>query len=98
MQEGASDQCILLAVGFVVAAELRCALLDAVEVFMHVTTPDSGDVTHHPFPQEIDHFIDCIRNDKETEVSLADAMKTQAIVFAADKSAAEGHPVKLPLD
>ena len=55
-------------------------------------------MTHHPFPQEIDHFIDCIRNDKETEVSLADAMKTQAIVFAADKSAAEGHPVKLPLD
>ena len=38
MQEGASDQCILLAVGFVVAAELRCALLDAVEVFMQVQT------------------------------------------------------------
>ena len=70
--------------------------LDYMEI--PVTTPDSGDVTHHPFPQEIDHFIDCIRNDKETEVSLADAMKTHAIVFAADKSAAEGHPVKLPLD
>lgn len=38
MQEGASDQCILLAVGFVVAAELRCALLDAVEVLVQVQT------------------------------------------------------------
>ena len=38
MQEGASDQCILLAVGFVVAAELRRALLDAVEVLMQIQT------------------------------------------------------------
>lgn len=63
-----------------------------------VTTPDSGDVTHHPFPQEIDHFIDCIMNNRETEVSLNDAMKTQEIVFAADRSAAEGRPIRLPLD
>jgi predicted dehydrogenase len=62
-----------------------------------VTTPDSGDVTHHPFPQEIDHFMECIIQDKETIVSLDDAMKTQEIVFAADISALENRPVKLPL-
>ncbi|MEG2455173.1 MAG: Gfo/Idh/MocA family oxidoreductase [Oscillospiraceae bacterium] len=62
-----------------------------------VETPNSGDVTHHPFPQEIDHFLDCIVNDRETSVSLNDAMKTQEIVFAADLSAATGKPVKLPL-
>jgi predicted dehydrogenase len=62
-----------------------------------VVSPDSGDVTHHPFPQEIDHFIECIIEDKETIVSLDDAMKTQEVVFAADKSALENHPVKLPL-
>jgi len=61
-----------------------------------VTTPDSGDVTHHPFPQEIDHFIECIIEGKETIVSLNDAMKTQEVVFAADISAAENRPVKLP--
>ena len=63
-----------------------------------VETPDSGDVTHHPFPQEIDHFMDCIVNDKETSISLSSAMKTQEIVFAADRSAAIGKPVRLPLE
>ncbi len=62
-----------------------------------VETPDSGDVTHHPFPEEINHFMDCIVNDKETSLSLNDAMKTQEIVFAADLSAATGKPVQLPL-
>ena len=62
-----------------------------------VETPDSGDVAHHPFPQEINHFMDCIVNDRETSISLKDAMKTQEIVFAADLSAAEGRPVRLPL-
>ncbi len=62
-----------------------------------VTTPDSGDVTHHPFPDEIDHFMDCIINDKESIVGLDDAIKTQEIVFAADLSASIGKPVKLPL-
>ena len=62
-----------------------------------VETPDSGDVTHHPFPEEINHFMDCIVNDKESSISLNDAIKTQEIVFAADLSAATGKPVKLPL-
>ena len=62
-----------------------------------VTTPDSGDVSHHPFPQEINHFIDCILQDKETIVNLDDAMKTQEIIFAADLSAEIGKPIKLPL-
>lgn len=62
-----------------------------------VTTPDSGDVSHHPFPQEIHHFIDCILQDQETIVNLNDAMKTQEIIFAADLSAEIGKPVRLPL-
>jgi len=59
--------------------------------------PDSGDVTHHPFQGEIDHFVDCILNDRESPLNLADAYKTHEIIFAADKSAATGKPVKLPL-
>ena len=57
--------------------------------------PDSGDVTHHPFDGEINHFVDCILNDREFFVNLADAAKTHAVCFALDRSAAEGRPVKL---
>lgn len=68
--------------------------------YMHlpVTTPDSGDVTHHNFPEEINHFIDCIMHDKKCIVDLDDAMKTQEVVFAADLSAATGKPVRFPLE
>lgn len=59
--------------------------------------PDSGDVTHHPFTPQIDHFIDCIRNNVESHCNIADAYKTHEVVFAADQSGLEGKPVKLPL-
>ena len=29
------------------------------------TTPDSGDVSHHPFPEEVAHFVECILAEKE---------------------------------
>jgi predicted dehydrogenase len=60
--------------------------------------PDSGDVTHHPFQGEIDHLVDCIRNDIESHVNVADAYKTHEIVLAADRSGQEGRPISLPLD
>lgn len=59
--------------------------------------PDSGDVTHHPFQGEMDHLVDCILNNKESNINLADAYKTHEIIYASDKSAATGKPVKLPL-
>ncbi|UCH35249.1 MAG: Gfo/Idh/MocA family oxidoreductase [Armatimonadota bacterium] len=59
--------------------------------------PDSGDVTHHPFEGEIDHFVDCIINDVESHVNLDDAVKTHEICLALDESAAkDGKKVKLP--
>ena len=59
--------------------------------------PDSGDVTHHPFQGEIDHLVECILTDTESHVNLEDAVKTHEVCIAADISAAEGRPVKLPL-
>lgn len=59
--------------------------------------PDSGDVSHHPFQKEVDHFVDCILNDRESHASVADTYKTHEICLAADISAAEGRPVRLPL-
>lgn len=60
--------------------------------------PDSGDVAHHPFRGEIDHFIDCILSDRPSHVSLSDAVNTHEACFAADMSAEQGgRPIKLPL-
>ncbi|MCW5977467.1 MAG: Gfo/Idh/MocA family oxidoreductase [Bryobacteraceae bacterium] len=59
--------------------------------------PDSGDVSHHPFQREVDHFVECILNDRESHASVADTYKTHEICLAADLSAAEGRPVRIPL-
>lgn len=60
--------------------------------------PDSGDVTHHPFQAEVDHFVECILTNTESHASVADTVKTHEICLAADRSAAEGRPVRLPLE
>ncbi len=59
--------------------------------------PDSGDVSHHPFQDEIQHFVDCILNDRESHANLEDAALTHEICFASEISAHEGRPVALPL-
>jgi len=59
--------------------------------------PDSGAVTHHPFVPQIAHFIDCVLTGTESHCSVADAVKTHEICIAADLSAKEGRPVRLPL-
>ena len=75
-------------------------LLYSCLVFSHdipTILPDSGDVTHHPFDGEIDHFVDCIQNDKETITNIDWTYMVHEVLLAADKSAEEGNPVKLPL-
>ena len=59
--------------------------------------PDSGDVTHHPFSEEVRHFVDCILNNRESHANLDDAARTHEICFASQISAREERPVKLPL-
>ncbi len=61
--------------------------------------PDSADVHHHPFDAQIDHFVDCIREDRESHCNIADAYLTHELCMAIDRSLAEGGSVvKLPLD
>jgi predicted dehydrogenase len=61
--------------------------------------PDSGDVSHHPFQAEIDHFVGCIEQDVESHASIYDSYKSMAICFAIDQSAAQGgQPVKVKDD
>lgn len=66
---------------------------------MATITPDSGDVKHHPFNGQIDHFVDCIRAERESHCSVADAFRTHEVCMAIDRSLAlGGRPVRLPLE
>ena len=59
--------------------------------------PDNGDVSHHPFNEEVAHFVDCILNNHESHANLEDASVTHEICFASQISTRENRPVKLPL-
>jgi UDP-N-acetyl-2-amino-2-deoxyglucuronate dehydrogenase len=57
---------------------------------------DSGDVSDHPYLTQFQAFFDALDAGKEMPLtSLADALETHRIIFAADKSAATGRPVKV---
>ena len=61
-------------------------------------TPNSADVSHHPFQAEIDELVACIDERRETSISVFDAQKTMEICIGADQSAANwGQPVPLPM-
>lgn len=60
--------------------------------------PDSADVSHHPFQEEIDELVACVREGRETSINVFDAQKTMEVCLAADQSAeCGGKPVTLPL-
>ncbi len=63
------------------------------------TMLDSGDVQHHPFDAEINHFVDCILSGGDSHCNIADAYRTHELCMAIDRSIeAGGGPVRLPLD
>jgi predicted dehydrogenase len=65
---------------------------------MPTILPDSGDVHHHPFDAQINHFVDCIREDRQSHCSVADAYRTHELCLAIDRSITEGgRTVRLPL-
>ncbi len=76
------------------ATEYFAGQTDWVEV--PTIRPDSGDVTHHPFRGEINHFIECITNGVESPLNLEDAARTHQVCYALDESAATGRPVTVP--
>jgi predicted dehydrogenase len=60
--------------------------------------PDSADVRHHPFQDEIDELVDAVLHRRETHLNVFDAQKTMELCLAADLSAEKGgRPVSLPL-
>jgi myo-inositol 2-dehydrogenase/D-chiro-inositol 1-dehydrogenase len=47
-------------------------------------------------PQEMEHFVDCVRNGREPLVTGDDGRAIMEIVFAAYESAGTGKRVELP--
>lgn len=57
---------------------------------------DSGDVSDHPYQTQFEAFFTALKADEEMPLtSLEEAYRTFEVVFAADRSVAEGRPVKL---
>lgn len=57
---------------------------------------DSGDVSDHPYQTQFQAFFDALDAGKEMPLtSLADALRTHEIIFAADRSAESGALVKI---
>lgn len=58
---------------------------------------DSGDVSDHPYQTQFEAFFSALEAGHEMPLtSLADAVKTHEIIFAADRSAELGQPIKIP--
>ena len=57
---------------------------------------DSGDVSDHPYTTQFQAFFDALEKGKDMPLtSLEEAAYSHKVLFAADKSAATGKPVKL---
>ncbi len=66
---------------------------------MSTVMPDSAAVEHHPFDAQMNHLVDCIRQDRESHCNVADGYRTHELCLAIDRSIAEGgRPVSLPLE
>ncbi len=51
---------------------------------------------NYGFPQEFEHFVDCVKNDKEPLVTGEDGKAVLEVIFAAYESAGTGKKVTLP--
>ncbi|MBI4558873.1 MAG: Gfo/Idh/MocA family oxidoreductase [Candidatus Hydrogenedentes bacterium] len=60
------------------------------------TFPAYEEIWNYGFPQELQHFVDCIRNDTPPAVTGADGRAVLEIIFAAYASAGAGTKVSLP--
>ncbi len=51
---------------------------------------------NYGFPQEFEHFVDCVQNDREPAVTGDDGRAVLEVIFAAYESARTGRKVELP--
>ncbi|MFQ5627360.1 MAG: Gfo/Idh/MocA family protein [bacterium] len=56
------------------------------------------EIWNYGFPQEFAHFVDCVKNDKQSEVTGEDGRAVLEAIFAAYQSAGSGQKVMLPFE
>ena len=54
------------------------------------------EIWNYGFPQEFQHFVDCVKNDKKPMVTGEDGKAVLEVIFAAYESAGTGRKVMLP--
>jgi len=59
--------------------------------------PDSPSVTHHPFQNLIDDFMNCIDTGGETVLNIEETFKTHELCVAIDRAIDTGETIRLPL-
>jgi len=59
------------------------------------TEATSGDVLDHPYPPQVNDFMECLKAGRDSSINFAEAFKTHRVIFAIDKAINEGRPVKL---
>ena len=64
----------------------------------NTTTPDSGDVMNHQTGECVAHFIECIKQGKQSFLSFEQSSPVAEVGWASLISAELGDPVELPLD
>jgi UDP-N-acetyl-2-amino-2-deoxyglucuronate dehydrogenase len=57
---------------------------------------DSGDVSDHPYQTQFEAFFAALQKNKPMPLTnIDDALRSHEIIFAADRSAKTGKPVKV---
>ncbi|MCZ7647611.1 MAG: Gfo/Idh/MocA family oxidoreductase [Planctomycetota bacterium] len=62
---------------------------------LHTPLVDSGDVAHHPYTALFKDFIEALRANGKPMFSFEEGLLSHRVCLAADRSAAEGRPVKV---
>ncbi len=56
------------------------------------------EIWNYGFPQELQHFVDCVKHDKQPLVTGEDGRAVLEVIFAAYESASTGRKVMLPFE
>jgi predicted dehydrogenase len=64
-------------------------------VHLPTTPAESGDVLDHPYAPQIAEFVGCLREGRDSRINFAEAFRAHRVMFAVERSLAEGRPVRL---
>jgi predicted dehydrogenase len=59
------------------------------------TRAESGDVLDHPYPPQVNHFVECLLSGRDSSINFEEAFKTHRVMFAIERSLAERRPVQV---